>query len=188
VRFKIPDKVRFVVRRPPVHRLCPFSRYLACVIVVAMNNPGFGGRLALRVVDGLYVEAMVLADEARAYFDRPGSADRDSLPPLLRVSFSCESLKITTRLMHIVAWILTRRAIEAGEMAPGSVRDHARRLGRADDSDPAVFAALPETARILIQTSRELYRRVERLDVEHDSFDVVPSPARGLLSRLESAF
>jgi regulator of CtrA degradation len=153
-----------------------------------MNDSGFSGRFALRVVDSLYVEAMVLADEARAYFDRPGAVERDSLPPLLRVSFSCESLKITTRLMHIVAWLLTRRAIEAGEMVAGPVQDHARRLGRADDSDPAAFAALPQTARSLIETSRDLYRRVERLDVEHDRPTRAPSPARGLLHRLENVF
>jgi len=153
-----------------------------------MNSPAFEGRLALRVVDSLYVEAMVLADEARAYFDWSGSAERDALPPLLRVSFSCESLKITTRLMHIVAWLLTRRAIEAGEIAPGPARDYARRLGRADDSDPAAYAGLPETARTLIQASRELYRRIERLDVEGDRPEVLAGPARGLLSRLERAF
>jgi regulator of CtrA degradation len=153
-----------------------------------MNNSAWHGRLALRVVDSLYVEAMVLADEARAYFDRPGSAERDGLPPLLRVSFSCESLKITTRLMHIVAWLLTRRAIEAGEIPAGAARDHARRLGRADDSDPALYRGLPEPARLLIETSRELYRRVQRLDVEADSGEVATSPARGLLNRLELAF
>jgi regulator of CtrA degradation len=153
-----------------------------------MNNSALEGRLALRVVDSLYVEAMVLADEARAYFDRPGSTERDALPPLLRVSFSCESLRITTRLMHIVAWLLTRRAIEAGDIPPGPMRDYARRLGRADDSDPAQYGALPETARALIDASRLLYRRVERLDVENDNDQVRPSPARGLLSRLERAF
>jgi len=153
-----------------------------------MNKPALESRLVLRVADSLYVEAMVLADEARAYFDQPGSAERDTLPPLLRVSFSCESLKITTRLMHIVAWLLTRRAIDAGEIPPGAVRDHARRLGRADDSDPVTYGALPEAARMLIEASRELYRRVQRLDVEADDPQSAASPARGLLNRLERAF
>jgi regulator of CtrA degradation len=153
-----------------------------------MIDPVYEGRLASRVADSLYVEAMVLADEARSYFGPIGSGDREGLPPLLQVSFSCESLKITTRLMQVVAWLLTRRAIEAGEIMPGPLRDHARRLGRAEDSDPASYAALPETARSLIEASRELYRRVERLDVESDDLDAAASPVRGLLRRLERAF
>lgn len=56
-----------------------------------------------RLVDSLYVEAMVLADEARGYFDQLGRDERDALEALSRVAFSCESLKVTTRLMHVIA-------------------------------------------------------------------------------------
>jgi regulator of CtrA degradation len=154
-----------------------------------MQNWGTQSLFAPRLVDSLYVEAMVLADEVRGYFDRAGPAERDLLPPLARVTFSCESLKITTRLMHIVAWLLTRRAIDAGEIPPGPGRDAARRLGLAADSDPATYAALPEPARLLIEASRELYGRVERLDQDMDDEAAPPpSPARGLMSRLERAF
>ena len=76
--------------------------------------------LTAKLVDGLYVEAMVLADEARAYFDRAASDDRLALDPVDRVGFSCESLKVTTRLMHLIArgdasrsvTSLLRRAVE----------------------------------------------------------------------------
>jgi regulator of CtrA degradation len=131
---------------------------------------------------------MLLADESRAYFDRGSAADRAMLAALQRVLFSCEAMRITTRLMHIVAWLLTRRAIEAGEIPAGPARDHARKLGRADDSDPATYEALPETARALIEASRELYGRVARLDAGIDNEAVVASPARGLLNRLERSF
>src|SRR3546814_7507745 len=56
-----------------------------------------------RLVDGLYVEAMVMADEARAYFDLRDGGDADVDDPVRRVAFACESLKVTTRLMHIIA-------------------------------------------------------------------------------------
>ena len=143
-------------------------------------------RLGPRLVDALYVEAMVLADEVRGYFDGPGRDERDSLPPLARVRFSCESLKVTTRLMHIVAWLLTRRAVEAGEIARAG--GPPRRLSEAADSDPEAFAILPETARGLIEASRELYQRIRRLEAGIDGAATPPSPARGLLSRLERAF
>lgn len=144
-------------------------------------------RIHRRLIDTLYVDAMVLADEARGYFDDGGRTERATLDPLARVSFSCESLKVTTRLMHIIAWLLTQRAVDAGEMAPRDALDPSRRLGPAPVSDEAVVEALPREARTLIAASTELYRRVARLD-EGQAADIVPveSPARMLLSRLEA--
>jgi regulator of CtrA degradation len=153
-----------------------------------MQHSRSEGRLASRLVDSLYAEAMVLADEAHAYFDGYGGAERDMLAPLVRVSFSCESLKITTRLMHIVAWLLTRRAIESGEWPEDGVRPAGARLAPAEDSAPETVAALPQTACALITASRELYQRVQRFDLESERPETRPSPARGLLSRLEQAF
>lgn len=146
-------------------------------------------RLTARLVDSLYIEAMVLADEVRAYFDQVGRADRETLPPLERVAFSCESLKVTTRLMHVIAWLLTRRAVEHGEISPIQARAPSRRLGVAGESDPVTLAMLPAPARKLIDATRDLYARVERLDQDIDlPMTPVPSPARSLLSRLERAF
>ena len=76
------------------------------------SEPRSQVRITSRVIDSLYTEAMLLADEARSYFDDAGRDDRLALEPFVRVSFACESLKVTTRIMHIVAWLLTQRAIE----------------------------------------------------------------------------
>src|SRR5207237_5243068 len=73
-------------------------------------------RITYRLIDSLYTEAMLLADEARSYFDDAGREERSVLHPFARVGFACESLKVTTRIMHIVAWLLTQRAIESGEI------------------------------------------------------------------------
>ncbi|SNS76824.1 regulator of CtrA degradation [Sphingomonas laterariae] len=151
-------------------------------------HPEIDGRIAARLVDSLYVEAMLLADEVRAYFDEPGRAERDALSPELRVSFSCESLKVTTRLMHVIAWLLTRRAVEAGELTPSQARDPSRRLGSAQDSDPVVIAELPLAARTLIAASRDLYDRIDRLDHELGGVSAAPSPARDLFERLNQSF
>lgn len=141
--------------------------------------------LTPKLVGSLYTEAMVLADEARSYFDRLGREDRDSLDPLLRVGFSCESLKVTTRLMHIIAWLLTQRAVEAGELSPSQARRPSRRLGEEPESDEATVVKLPAAARALIASSRELFARVRRLDEADPEVEPHPSPARSLLSRLE---
>jgi regulator of CtrA degradation len=142
-------------------------------------------RITPRLIDSFYTEAMLLADEARSYFDDAGREDRGTLDPFVRVSFACESLKVTTRIMHIVAWLLTQRAIESGEIALREGRRPERRLGNAQDSDPAVVARLPEAARRLVNASSDLYARVKRLDDGTVADEPLPSPARALMGRLE---
>jgi len=145
-------------------------------------------RIHRRLIDTLYVDAMVLADEARGYFDQGGRLDRDALDPMARVTFSCESLKVTTRLMHVIAWLLTQRAIDAGEMAPREALDPSRRLGPAPASDQATLQSLPLSAQHLIESSVELYRRVARLDEAQTLGETAMSPARSMLDRLAMAF
>ena len=130
---------------------------------------------------------MLLADEARTYFDEVGRAARDGLDPLSRVTFSCESLKVTTRLMHVIAWLLTQRAVAAGEIARRDALDPSRRLGTAPSSDQGVVAAMPAQARALIIASAELHRRVARLD-DAQGTAPLPSPARSMLESLAARF
>ena len=145
------------------------------------------GQLTPKLIDGLYVEAMVLADEARSYFDTAGRDDRLALDPLDRVGFSCESLKVTTRLMHVIAWLLTQRAVAAGELSRTQAGAAERRLGTAAETDATLLARLPEAAVELIRASEELYGRVSRLD--QGSFaENAGSPARSLLGRLQRSF
>jgi regulator of CtrA degradation len=142
-------------------------------------------RITSRLIDSLYTEAMLLADEARSYFDDAGREERSTLHPFARVGFACESLKVTTRIMHIVAWLLTQRAIESGEIPLLDGRRPERRLGHAADSDPAVVDQLPDSARRLIASSSELYARVKRIDEGSFEMEAPQSPARALMGRLE---
>ncbi len=144
--------------------------------------------LAPKLVDGLYVEAMVLADEARSYFDTHGRDDRLALDPVDRVGFSCESLKVTTRLMHVIAWLLTQRAVAAGELSRVQAGDAERRLGTAPETDAALFPRLPQAAAELVQASEDLYGRIARLDAGGFAEGPAGSPARSLLNRLQRSF
>ncbi|GLR46957.1 DUF1465 family protein [Sphingomonas astaxanthinifaciens] len=144
-----------------------------------------GSRITPRLVESLYTEAMLLADEARTYFDAQGRAERDGMDPFVRVGFACESLKVTTRLMHIIAWLLTQRAVETGELTAASGRRPERRLGHAGASDPAVVEQLPRGAQALIASSTDLYERVRRLDEDQLIEQPPASPARALMGRLE---
>ena len=142
-------------------------------------------RITPRLIDSLYTEAMLLADEARGYFDDAGRDERLTLDPFGRVGFACESLKVTTRIMHIVAWLLTQRAVESGEIAGNNGRRPERRLGHANDSDEELVAKLPASAQRLIASSADLYARVQRLDEGQMGDEPVASPARALMGRLE---
>ena len=142
-------------------------------------------RTTSRLIDSLYTEAMLLADEARHYFDEAGRDERATLEPFARVGFACESLKVTTRIMHIVAWLLTQRAIESGEIASRDGRRAERRLGHAQESDPLVVGTLPPAAQRLINSSADLYARVKRLDDGGLEAEAPQSPARALMGRLE---
>jgi regulator of CtrA degradation len=142
-------------------------------------------RITPRLIDSLYTEAMLLADEARGYFDETGRDDRQTLEPFARVGFACESLKVTTRIMHIVAWLLTQKAVETGEIKSADGRRPERRLGHATASDPLVVAQLPEGAARLINSSADLYSRIKRLHEGQLIEEPAPSPARALMGRLE---
>ena len=137
-----------------------------------------------RMIGALYREAMRLAEEARNYFDDTGRTDRDGLEPLVRVSLSCESLKVTTRLLHVLAWLLTQRAVQAGELTRGEALDPARRLGEAPVTDDAMLAAFPPSARALITASMQLHRRVALLDAALDAPRPAASPALSMQDRL----
>lgn len=150
-------------------------------VIAGDSNP----QLTDKLIGGLYTEAMLLADEARAYFDDFGRAARDAMTPIARVGFSCESLKVTTRLMHVVAWLLAQRAALSGrgEKVPS--------LAAATPSDPAILTALPEDARSLVAASIELYARIARLEARLAAAVPDPalaSPALALRQRLEQAF
>lgn len=140
-------------------------------------------RITPRLVDSFYREAMSLTDEARSYLEDSGREERDRLAGGVRVSFACESLKITTRVMHITAWLLTQRAIETGEIPYREGTRPQRRLGRVQDSDPNVVERLPPAARRLVNASADLYARVKRLATITE--EPPQSPARALMNRLE---
>jgi regulator of CtrA degradation len=153
----------------------------------------FDSGLHRRLVDSLYVEAMVMADEARSYFDMDAAVEQGFTEPLQRVAFTCESLKVTTRLMHIIAWLLTQRAFQRGEIEAADLFGDKYGLGPASTSDRALIAGFPFAARALVQGSEELYDRVARLQ---DRMLVAArrrpapeaGPARALMERLHTAF
>ena len=153
-----------------------------------MSQEDSSSELTPKLIDALYVEAMLLADEARSYFDHSAREDRLGLDAVDRVGFSCESLKVTTRLMHIIAWLLNQRAVGAGEITQAEASHRDRRIGDSPPTDETLIMRLPDKAAEIIRASEELHSRIERLDRMGTPTEATVSPARGLLSRLERSF
>jgi regulator of CtrA degradation len=165
----------------------------------AQTLPEPGNENAVRdlhfdLIEALYIEAMVLADEARAYFEQtsnlPNHPDMVGMRPMVRVGFSCESLKTTTRLMQIISWLLFQRAIHAGELDAQQAAARANNLGDGIASDADICKTLPDTARLIIAASEQLYARVARLQRHQDRPRTAPpaSPVHAMQQQLETAF
>jgi len=116
-----------------------------------------------RAVETLYVETMLLADDARSVIEH-APAHRHALDPLQRTCMAVEQLRVTTRLMHVIAWLLTRRAVIAGEIDEAAARSEARRLGSMPESDLAIVDTLPDDVRLMIHASMDLARRAAALE------------------------
>ena len=67
-------------------------------------------------IEALEREAAALTEAAQRYFGPGGRVDRERLQPMQRIAYSCESLALSTRLLHISTWLMNCRAYVAGEM------------------------------------------------------------------------
>ncbi len=144
--------------------------------------------LSRPIIEALYTEALVLADAVRSVFasgvHSPEVDLETSEHSLVRIALSTEGLKTTTRMMHVLAWLLNQRAYFTGELTEGQVRRHGT-LPEDREADPKALALLePETRELIAETER-LHRRIARLDDAWRSGFEMASPARAIHSRLE---
>jgi regulator of CtrA degradation len=121
-----------------------------------------------RIVETLYIEALVLADAARSRFDqlRDAQSGENGVRPADPdpVEVTCEALRTTTRVMHCLAWLLNHRAWFAGQINALQLRRHGRLISHFPASDPQTVARLPEDLRALVHQSERLYAHIQRLE------------------------
>ncbi|NCU11369.1 MAG: DUF1465 family protein [Sphingomonadaceae bacterium] len=116
-----------------------------------------------RIIEGLYCEALVLADEVRGAFALSGRLDAAANEDEAAIALSCEGLRTTTRMMHAVAWLLNHRAYFAGEISEFQLRRHGR-LADLAEADPARLALIDARTRELILATERFHARLKRLD------------------------
>lgn len=140
------------------------------------------------IVEDLYAEALVLADDVRAVFDLRLGAESTGSDDLLRVALSIEGLRTTTRVMHVLAWLLNQRAFYSGELSETQLRRHGA-LPQERTSDPDNIAMLEPETQALIRESEELHARVARLDrAWRKRNDDKDAPVQALQGRIAKAF
>lgn len=154
----------------------------------------FGPRLAASgLFDELFRDGMAMVEETATYLDGAGRDEARGLPRLGALAYASESMRLTTRLMQIAAWLLLQRAVNEGEMSPSEAAGDKRRSRGAWEATslPANAGALPKRLVSLIEKSRTLQERIERLDAVLDA-PIAPLDAAHPLemqrSRLRAAF
>ena len=112
-------------------------------------------------------EALALTSEARDYLAQYGEEDLRELPKDVGLHYSVESMRLTSRLTNVMAWLLVQRAAHEGELSYEELRRDEWRLG---GHSVCMAEATVEPERLppimadLLRRSENLFRRISRLD------------------------
>lgn len=149
-----------------------------------------GSTISPAIIESLYEDALLLAEEARDAFDFGAMTPRATrIESEMRVALSCEALRTTTRMMHAIAWLLNHRAHFAGEMSEFQLRRHGRLPPAQPDGEPAQLALLDEDTRDVVERTSSFYLRIARLDREWRArYATEPAAVHRLRDRLGDAF
>lgn len=139
------------------------------------------------IIEDLYSEALLLADDARAAFDLRVQDASAHVGDLTRVALSIEGLRTTTRLMHVLAWLLNQRAFLAGELSELQLQ-RCGALPEERDADADNLRRLEPETRALIEESERLHARVARLDRNWRLQRDTQPPVASLQGRIARAF
>ena len=135
------------------------------------------------IIEALYSEALLLADEVRAVFALGTKEPADGDSTMVRLALSTEGLKTTTRMMHVLAWLLNQRAYFSGELSEKQVR-RSNTLPADRPSDPEQLALLePPTCDLIYETER-IHKRIARLDEAWRQRLEAESPVRAFQERI----
>lgn len=142
----------------------------------------------------LYDQSMAMVRDAAEYLELEGVLERQQLSEKMSLVFACESMRVTTRLMQISAWLLAMRALSEGEISEDDIPAKGFRISAKEVclGGPVRGAGLLPVRLIeMLQASRALYERVLRLDqilFERKPHQPVQNPVIFQQARLERAF
>jgi regulator of CtrA degradation len=135
-------------------------------LIERLKPVSFNERLAVsQNFSPLFRAGMKLVEDTAAYLDGPGRSESKLLGTAASRAYATESMRLTTRLMHLASWLLLHRAVNEGEISLAQACKERRRVNLPpeecpDDPPPGLPARLHE----LVVRSRKLIDRVRRLD------------------------
>jgi len=119
-------------------------------------------------IDATYREALDLAVQARAYIAERADTRRGlQTAGEADAVYAAETMRMSTRIMHVVAWVMNRKAVYAGEIDRAAALAPDRRLGGESVCRAAPVGdlrLLPAPVQEMIALSCDLYERAARLE------------------------
>lgn len=144
----------------------------------------------------LFRKGMELIEETSEYLEGDGRGEARALNDSTALTYSTESMRLTTRLMQLASWLVVYRGIAEGKLTPEDVE--AKRAKIKFNAVPCPeqienYSALPYQLRKLIERSAELYDQITTLDghLLNAGFDVETprqNPLSAQMAELETAF
>lgn len=115
---------------------------------------------------GTYDEAIDMLVQTRDYLTAAGEKDSALLSLDLQKAYAFESLRLTSRLTRVMAWLLAQRAVHKGQMTVDEALDEGFCLRNVAVclEKGAGNEGLPQGLLKLLDRSHSLYVRVSRLD------------------------
>ena len=114
-----------------------------------------------------YDETLDMIVEARNYMTYVDPRERCIPAERSDLRFSCEALRVTSRLTQVMAWLMLQRAVQDGEITQQDAMAEDKRLSGQDvclDNESVDDGNLPKGLRDLLERSFRLYQRVSRLE------------------------
>ncbi len=120
----------------------------------------------LLFLPGVFNETLGLLFDAHQYFHSRGAEDQATIEPSKRLYYANEMSRITLRLTSAMAWLMVRRAVNAGRIGEAKANEEYRLSGKeaATAIYPEVMETMPTYLNYLSERSLSLYARVERLE------------------------
>lgn len=138
----------------------------------------------------LYSEANLLVEETAFYLDGPGRGDATALDGAAAHAYAQEGMRLTTRLMRLMSWMILRRAVADGDMTADEAQAERRKSMGYVEPTPTleIIAILPERLGELIGAAARLELRILHIDASEAMDAPRPSPVRRELNLLRAAF
>src|SRR5687767_7960954 len=106
---------------------------ISCLNTYTNGQSGSAGYLmaTVHLLHKTFDETLALLVTARDYMSYAVPVKQPDLEPAQRLQVSCEAMRVTARLSHIMAWLLAQKAVQAGEITAGAAAE-AYRLSEDD--------------------------------------------------------